>query len=455
VKRGGSDCVEAIFRFETAEGRGTGVVRLLPGSDKAWTLLTALEDLNDKKKYLENAKPAVLIVGGGQAGLSIGARLKRSGIGALIVDRWPRVGDNWRRRYDALMLHNQVHVNHLPYLPFPASFPLYIPKDQLADWFESYAAAMGLDHWTSAEFQGAIHEDGGWRAKVSRDGRMHELRPRHIVMATGVSDVPIVPEIPALMGFSGTVLHSSEYQGGGPWKGRRAVVIGTGTSGHDIAQDLHSAGAQVTIVQRSPTLVIQCDPSAQLVYGIYGEGPPLEDCDLVTAAVPLQLAIKAHQLACDHARQLDQALLDKLEEKGFRLDFGEDNTGWQFKYLRRGGGYYFNVGCSDLIVEGKVGLAQFAELEKHLETADLVVLATGYKGLEATVEQLFGKPIAERVGPIWGIGDNQELRNMFQRTAQPGLWFMAGSFAQSRIYSKYLALQIQATEAGLLRDGAS
>jgi putative flavoprotein involved in K+ transport len=448
VTRAGEKCVEAIYRFQIVDGPGTGVVRFR--GDKAWTLLTALEDLNGKKAIPKNEGPDVLIVGGGQAGLSIGARLKRNGIDALIVDRWPRVGDNWRRRYDALKLHNQAHVNHLPYLPFPADFPLYIPKDKLADWFESYAEAMALDYWTRAEFQGATYEDGRWLAKVRRDGRIHELRPRHIVMATGVSDVPVIPDIPALKGFNGTVLHSSEYQGGSPWKGKRAVVIGTGTSGHDIAQDLHSAGARVTIVQRSPTLVIQCDPSAQLVYGIYGEGPPLEDCDLVTAAVPLQVAIKAHQLACDHARQLDRALLDKLEEKGFRLDFGEDNTGWQFKYLRRGGGYYFNVGCSDLIVEGKVGLAQFAELEKHLQNADLAVLATGYKGLEATVERLFGKGIADSVGPIWGFGENQELRNMFQRTAQPGLWFIAGSFAQCRIYSKYLALQIEAMEARLL-----
>jgi putative flavoprotein involved in K+ transport len=228
------------------------------------------------------------------------------------------------------------------------------------------------------------------------------------------------------------------------------VVVGTGTSGHDIAQDLHSAGAQVTLVQRSPTLVINVEPSAQLVYSIYHEGPPLEDCDLITVSIPLEISKKSHRLASDHAKRLDRDLLDKLERKGFRLDYGEDNTGWQFKYLTRGGGYYFNVGCSDLIVEGKIGLAQFADLEKLLPGTDLVVLATGYKGQEALVGKLFGDAVAQRVGPVWNFGEHQELRNMFQRTPQPGLWFIAGSFAQCRIYSKYLALQIQATEAGLL-----
>jgi len=209
-----------------------------------------------------------------------------------------------------------------------------------------------------------------------------------------VSGIPSVPEIAALKNFSGTVLHSSQYQDGEAWKGKRALVIGTGNSGHDIAQDLYSSGANVTIVQRSPTLITQCDPSAQLVYGLYSEGPPLEDCDLITASIPLKISRQIHKLATEHAKRLDQALLDALERKGFKLDFGEDGTGWQFKYLTRGGGYYFNVGCSDLIVEGKVGLAQIGELEKLLPETDLVVLATGYKGQEALVEKLFGAPPA-------------------------------------------------------------
>ena len=481
VTRAGARCIEAIFRFETAVGRGSGVLRL-QGS-KAWTLLTALDelkeheervggrrpsghgysrtfggptwsDLRDSARDYSQREPEVLVVGGGQAGLSIAARLGQLGVDTLIVDRWPRIGDNWRQRYDALTLHNQVHVNHLPYMPFPPNWPVYIPKDKLANWFESYVEAMELNYWTGMEFEGgAYHErEKRWTVTVrQQNGTKREMRPRHVVMATGVSGIPAVPEIAALRGFRGTVQHSSEYQDGVAWKGKRVLVVGTGNSGHDIAQDLYSSGAEVTIVQRSPTLIINCDPSAQLVYGLYSEGPPLEDCDLITASVPLALARKTHQLATEHARQLDKPLLDALERRGFRLDFGEDGTGWQFKYLTRGGGYYFNVGCSDLIVEGKIGLAQFSELEKLASSADLVVLATGYKGLEALVGKLFGERVAERVGPIWGFGEGQELRNMFVRTAQPGLWFIAGSFAQCRIYSRYLALQIKATELGLLQ----
>jgi len=279
-------------------------------------------------------------------------------------------------------------------------------------------------------------------------------------MATGVSGIPNVPDVPGLKNFSGRVFHSHEYGDAAEWKGSDAIVIGTGTSGHDIAQDLYSGGARVTLLQRSPTLILNIEPSAQLVYALYSEGPPLEDCDLLTAATPLALMRRAHRAWARQSKELDQTLLEGLARAGFRLD-EEDQTGWQFKYLERGGGYYFNVGCSDLIVDGKIPVVQMRDLEGFVAEgaktksgvipADLVVLATGYLGLDALVHRLFGEAIAKRVGPVWGIDeDAQELRNMWMRTGQPGLWFIAGSFAQCRIYSKYLALQIKAVEEDLI-----
>jgi putative flavoprotein involved in K+ transport len=280
------------------------------------------------------------------------------------------------------------------------------------------------------------------------------------VLATGVSGIPNLPNIPTLNNFAGSVLHSSQYDDGENWKGKRAIVIGTGNSGHDIAQDLYSSGANVTLVQRSPTLITNIEPSAQLAYAAYNEGT-LEDNDLIATSMPLPLAKKSHQAITDLSKELDKDLLDGLRDKGFKLDYGEDGTGWQFKYLTRGGGYYFNVGCSDLVVSGEIKLAQFSDIAEFTaegarmrsgETiaADLIVLATGYKGQQHLVRKLFGDEVADRVGPIWDFGENQELRNMYTRTAQAGLWFIAGSLAQCRINSKYLALQIKAIEVGLL-----
>lgn len=497
VSRAGTPCIEAIFKFETAAGRGSGIIRLIPDAadnsrPKAWTLLTALDELKgfeeqqgrtrprgqaysrdfrgpnwlDQRRAsiaYADREPDVLVVGGGQAGLSIAARLKQLQIDALIVDREARIGDNWRKRYHALTLHNQVQVNHMPYMPFPPNWPVYIPKDKLANWFESYVDAMELNFWTATEFVRGDYDaaKARWSVVLRRgDGTERILHPRHVVMATGVSGIPNRPEITGLKNFAGKVLHSSQYDDGENWHGKKAVVIGTGNSGHDIAQDLYSSGAEVTLVQRSPTLITNIEPSAQLAYAVYNEGT-LEDNDLIATSMPLTLARQSHVLLTEQSKQFDKALLDGLARVGFKLDFGEDNTGWQFKYLTRGGGYYFNVGCSDLVAAGKIGLRQFADIEAftaeglHMKDgatvgADLIVLATGYRPQEHLVRKLFGEEVTSRIGPIWGFGDGQELRNMYARTAQPGLWFIAGSLAQCRINSKYLALQIKAIEEGLL-----
>jgi putative flavoprotein involved in K+ transport len=497
VMRAGTNAIEAIFKFETKVGRGSGIIRLIPDEAdgnrlKAWTLLTELGELKGFEEQLgvqrprgnaysrdfrgpnwldlrkqsagyADRDPTVLVIGGGQSGLSIAARLKQLNVDTLIIDREARIGDNWRKRYHALTLHNQVQVNHLPYMLFPPNWPTYIPKDKLANWFEAYVEAMELNFWTETEFEGGSYDEKAqrWTVTLRRaDGTKRTMHPRHVVLATGVSGIPSVPDITGLTDFSGKVMHSSQYDDGENWKGKRAIVIGTGNSGHDIAQDLHSSGAHVTMFQRSSTLVVSIEPSAQLVYAPYNEGT-LEDNDLIATSMPLQLARRSHRLTGEKSKTLDKELLDGLTRAGFKLDYGEDNTGWQFKYLTRGGGYYFNVGCSDLIVKGDIALRQFADLDTftaggakmkdgEIIAADLVVLATGYKRQEELVRKLFGEAVEQRVGAIWGFGDEQELRSMYTRTGQPGLWLIAGGLAQCRIGSKHLALQIKAIEEGLL-----
>ena len=493
VTRAGKNVVEVILKFKTKFGRCEGVVRLYEDSEasgtfRAWNFLTALSDLNSsfnkKEDQYENTlegpnwldvrkedrlykdrDPEVLVVGSGQAGLSIAARLKQQNIDTLVVDKNERVGDNWRNRYHSLKLHNQTHVNHLPYMPFPSTWPTYIPKDKLAGWFEYYAESMELNVWTKTTFISAEYDKAkkNWNVKLKlSDGNEKIMKPRHIVMAVGVSSVPNRTKIPGMEGYKGKVIHSTDYSSGRDYKGKNVLVFGTGTSAHDVAQDLYVHGANVKIVQRSPSMVVNVEPSAQLPYQLYREGPNTDDCDLITISSPLKVLKKTHQLLTEKTKEIDKSLLDKLEEVGFRLEYGEENTGWQFKYLTRGGGYYFNVGASDLIAERKIKVIQFSDIINfnpsgidvksgdHFDV-DLMVTATGYKGQEYVVEEFFGKSVVENVGPIWGFdNDRQELRNMWMQTKQPGLWFHAGSLAQCRIFSKFLALQIRAIQDGIV-----
>jgi putative flavoprotein involved in K+ transport len=490
----GREVIEAIFTFDTADGPGYGALRLLPqpdGDARAWTISTSLDfdaicaarsapaeaeshtrdfaspdwlEERQASATYDGRDPDVLIVGGGHAGISVAVEARRIGLSALVIDRMERIGDNWRLRYRGLKLHNKTPVNHLRYLPFPSTFPEYIPKDKIANWLESYVEIMEVDFWTRTSFDGATYDEASqrWTARLTREGNARTLRPKHIVLATSVSGSPNIPAIKGIENFGGEVQHSSRFRAGREWRGRPVLVFGTGTSSHDICQELQAAGADVTMVQRSPTMVVNVEP-AQLYDRTYlGDGPPIASRDILNSGVPLPVMKAAHKLVTDEVKRLDAPLLGRLEAAGFRLEYGEDGTGWPLKFRTRGGGYYFNVGASELIADGKIRLIQAADIESYVadgvklrdgttRKAELFVLATGYKGPDHLLTELFGEAVAKRVGRVWGFDEaTSELRNMWTRTPQPGLWFVGGAFSQARIYSRYIALQIDAIEAGRL-----
>jgi putative flavoprotein involved in K+ transport len=493
MQRAGINVIEGIFQFETGVGRGFGVVRLLAAEpSKAFQLMTGLHELkgfeekigkrrptgeafsrnfggtNWKEQRIASQayadrEPVVLIAGGGQAGLSLAATLGRIGVDTLVVDRFERIGDCWRQRYHSLALHNDTRFNHLPYMPFPDAWPTYLPKDMVADWFEAYAWAMEINFWTGTELVGGTYDEaaGRWNAVVRRaDGTERTLHPKHLVFANGLVGSPHIPELPGLKDFKGDVLHTTEFTNGAEWRGKKALIIGTGTSGHDVAQDLHCNGCEVTIVQRGSTMVISIDPSAKLIYGIYN-GIPVEDGDLLASTNTKPVVKKNLQLLTARMLELDRKTIDGLVARGFKFDAGEDGAGHQWKVRTRYGGYYLDAGCSQLIIDGEVGLLQFDRIERFVEggallkdgsvkRVDLIILATGFVAQEVVVARLLGNEVAKKVGPVWGFGADGEMSNMWKRTAQEGLWFVGGSFSNCRTYSRYVAMQIKAIEAGLL-----
>ena len=498
VKRLGIDSIEAIFEFKTADGRGAGIIRLAPeagagGPMKAWLLSTTLQvldgheekiganrptgaaysrnfggdnwaDMRRKASAYDDREPTVLVIGAAQAGLSIAARLNQLGVDTLVVEKWPRIGDSWRKRYHSLALHNSIHLNHLPYMEFPPTWPKYIPKDMLGNWFEFYADAMEINCWTDTEFVGGTWDETAksWTARLKRaDGTERVVRPRHLVFANGVSSYPTIPDLPGLEEFKGEILHSEGFDSGAGWEGKNAFIVGTGSSANDIALDLHSHGVNTTLIQRGSTTVVSINPSARLNEAIWDEGGPLEDCDLIVASATPPLIIKAYKAVVKRMIELDKDMIEGLKGIGFKYDIGEDETGHQMKYYRRGGGYNLDAGSSALMIKGELGLLQYDRIERFSADgallkdgstvpADLIVLATGYYPQMELVRRALGEEMVERIGPVWGIGADGELRNMFKRTAQEGLWFIAGGLAQCRINSKYLALQIKAMELGKL-----
>lgn len=493
VRRSGRSVVEGYFDFEVDAGTGTGFVRLLydaagTTAPQAWLLLTTLQTLSTqppiderhhsyefggdnwldhRKNELElvNGDPDVVIVGAGQSGLALAARLRQMGVRALLVERTSRIGDVWRQRYHSLTLHNETWANSLPYLPFPSNWPRFLPKDKLAGWLEHYAEAMELNVWTDTEVLSATRDDeiSTWTVELVRAGTRRTVTVPHLVMATGtVSGVPRMPSIEGAETFRGRLLHSSQFESGEAYAGRHAVVFGTGNSGHDVAQDLHAAGAaSVTIVQRSPTCVVSLEPSGTMVYALYSEHDAIEDIDLITAAIPYPVLRDSYQWLTSKTCNLDRKLLDGLHAVGFETEFEPDGTGFHMKYLRRGGGYYINVGCSDLIVSSEIGLLHSRDIrclvadgleltDGTVRPADLVVMATGFENQQEGVRRLLGNEVADRVGEIWGFDAQHELRNMWRRTPQPGFWVMGGNLLESRMHSRFLALQIKASLDGLL-----
>lgn len=393
----------------------------------------------------------------------------------MIVDKNPRIGDNWRNRYHQLVLHDPVWYDHLPYLPFPPNWPTFTPKDKLAEWFDSYARLLELNVWTSTIVESASWDDSKrqWTVNLQREradtGKVEQrtLHPKHIIQATGHSGEMQFPKIKGMDSFAGNLCHSSQFKGAGTSTSenkKRAVVVGSCNSGHDIAQDFYEHGYDVTMVQRSSTFVVSSDSILNVMLaGLYEEGgPPTEDADLTFMSNPNPVLKRIHMDAMKEISRRDQDIIQGLERAGFKTDLGPDDSGFFMKYFQRGGGYYIDVGCSQLIIDGKIKIKQgqeISEVKPHSLVfadgtelpADEIIFATGYENMRGTARKIFGNELAERVKDVWGFDDEGELRTMWRKTGHPGFWFFGGNLALCRYFSRMLALQIKAMEEGIMK----
>ena len=495
----------AWLSFETNVGRGQAFVRIRDGL--AWTLLTTLSELHGfeesvgsdrpqgvahsitrgRSTWLERRQaqdealgvteqPYTLIVGGGQGGIGLAARLKNLDVPTLVVDRYDAPGDAWRNRYRSLHLHDPVWYDHLPYMKFPDNWPVFPSKDKIADWLKYYTDLMELNYWAKTTCTNARWDEEGqhWVVTVDRDGEEITLHPTHLIFALGVSGYPRTPQFEGQDLFQGEQHHSSAHPGGEEYAGKKAVVIGSNNSAHDICASLWEHGADVTMVQRSSTHISPSHSLRKLVLGpLYSEeavknGIDTAKADLLFASWPYKILPDVQRPAFAQMREDNVDFYQALESIGFSLDFGEDGSGLFLKYLRRGSGYYIDVGASQLLIDKEIHLVsgQVDHLVEHAVVlsdgtevpADLVVYATGFGSMNQWLEDLISPEVAEQVGKCWGYGSGTtrdpgpwegELRNMWKPTNVKNLWVHGGNLHQSRHYSKYLALQVKARYEGI------
>ena len=500
---------EAWLEFRTAVGRGRAHLRLRGDGDDArgWTLLTTLYELTgfeeprgtarpkgaehgaqrqrqtwsdrreqEAKELGYGTQPYVLVVGGGQGGIALGARLRQLGVPTIIVDKRPRPGDQWRSRYKSLCLHDPVWYDHLPYLKFPDNWPVFAPKDKIADWLESYTKIMELNYWSNTEAKSARYDEatGEWTVTVERDGQPVVIKPKQLVLATGMAGKPNLPDFPGMDVFAGDQHHSSAHPGPDAYAGKKCVVIGSNNSAFDICGALWENGADVTMVQRSSTHIVKSDSLMDIgLSALYSEeavasGVTTEKADLIFASLPYRIMHEFQIPAYEAMAERDKDFYDRLAKSGFDHDWGDDGSGLFMKYLRRGSGYYIDVGAADLVANGDVHLAK-GQVDHLTEKsvvladgteleADLVVYATGYGSMNGWVADLISPEAGDQVGKVWGLGSDTtkdpgpwegEQRNMWKPTNVEALWLHGGNLHQSRHYSLYLALQLKARAEGI------
>jgi cation diffusion facilitator CzcD-associated flavoprotein CzcO len=432
--------------------------------------MTWEEDVDAKFRAIE-ADPTVLIVGGGQAGITSAARLGRLGIRALVIEKNPHVGDSWRKRYPNLTLHTPAYQSSMLYSPYPSTFPKYIPKGKLANFLDSYAVNQELCIWVSSTVASTPVYDsssGRWTVEVQHGDKKVFLNPKYLVLATG-SGSPRIPTWNGMEEFEGTLYHSDFHTNAEQFRGKRVVVVGAGNAGGDICQDFVAHGAtEVTMVQRSATCIISSSTAEQTHFNLpFPDNTPIEELDFRNNSMPLALLLHLVKSGgIQHAKMLDKELHDGLRKVGFNLTWelspGSGEVGLEgFLFSRQASGTMIDIGCGRLIVEGRVKIKQGQDIS-HFDKdgitfkdgskllADVIVLATGNEPVMKTTRALLGNEITEQLPPeVMGLDSEGELNQTYRPSGHPALWFATGGFGMSRFFSKHLGLQILAKELGI------
>lgn len=339
----------------------------------------------------------IVVIGAGPAGLATAACLGELGVECVVLEREREVGSTWRRHYERLHLHTVKQHSALPMMPWAKTVPTYPSRREVVEYLDAYADRFRLRPRFGQRVVSARRAGGGFRVRTDDA----ELSARFLVVATGYNRTPKRPTWPGMDRFRGAILHSSEYKTGAAWKGRRALVVGVGNSGAEIALDLWEHGAHTDVCVRSPVHVVPRD-----LFGV-----PAQISGLMFSRLPPKVADRI-SLAL-----LDRAVGD-LSPWGFR----RPAIGPISQVIERGRVPLIDVGTIEMIKQGKIGVvpgidrftASGVVLSDGREREyDLVLLATGYR---AALEDLL-----EGAGDLV---DDRGYPRVHGAEAAPGLYFV-------------------------------
>jgi cation diffusion facilitator CzcD-associated flavoprotein CzcO len=194
----------------------------------------------------------VAVIGAGPAGLAVGACLRKAGVNFIILERGEKVAWSWHRHYERLHLHTVKQLSSLPYLPFPADYPRYVPRNLIIAYLDRYATDFGLRPRFGETVRSLRRDRNHWLIEATQSS----ISASYVVVASGLNAEPVMPSFSGLEKFRGKVIHSAQYINAKPFAGQSVLVIGMGNSGAEIALDLSEAGARTTISVRNGVHIV-------------------------------------------------------------------------------------------------------------------------------------------------------------------------------------------------------
>ncbi|GJJ06880.1 hypothetical protein Clacol_001076 [Clathrus columnatus] len=476
--------INVPFEFQTVAGDCTGIAKLVPISSsddgaidwKIFILFTNLDQIKghpdkigqnrrrepipnyvrqrQKEIAFEDEDPRVILIGGGHSSLDVAARLKVKDVPSLVLERNPRLGDNWRNRYSSMSLHD-----------FASNWPGHPPASKYADWLEMYAKVMDLNVWTSTTVTHIERDDARdeWVVQVIKaDGTPRTFRPKYVVAGVGLGD-PYTPDFAGMDKFGGKLMHAYEYSNPEEHIGKKVVVIGSATAAHDVCQDHYEQGIDVTMVQRSSTCVIR-SPQGTSIYGgrlAMDNDVPVDIKDRLGASFPYLVLKRLHQVAIKHLIQAEKPFYDGLEKAGFKYNHGPDDAGYLYLVLLKQGRFFIDFGASQLVIDGKIKLKS-ASIKEFISTgvvfedgtsldADIIIFATGVKGFKSDLYKIMKPELVDKI-PSFSLSNEGEVQGVYRECGLPNFFPIMGNLAAGRFYSSHISLIIKAKEVGLFTD---